>query len=75
MEKDEKSLEEKAKEFFKEQFGGDSNGFSPANIYNLYEKMPLINYFIENKYVHEDGETVKTFCYFPTINGKKWAGC
>jgi hypothetical protein len=74
MEKDEKLLEERAKEFFIEQFGGDFNGFSPADVDNLYEKMPMIDYFIKNKYVRENGETVKTFCYVPTIDGRKWAG-
>jgi hypothetical protein len=49
MEEDKKSLEEKAKEFFKSEIYPNFNGIHPVKIENFEEKLPLINYLSENK--------------------------
>jgi len=69
------SLEERAKKFFRLRILGEfeKKGFNPVDIENLSEYISEINYIIENKYVFEIGETVKSLRYAPTPYGKKWA--
>ena len=71
MEGKKESLEERAKEFFKLRI--DFKGFNPIGIDNLYEYISEINYLVERRYVREIGDTVKTFCYVSTVEGRKWA--
>jgi len=72
---DGETLEKRAKEFFISEILGkfEKKGFNPVDIENLSEYISEINYIIENKYVLEIGETVKSLRYVPTPYGKKWA--
>lgn len=74
MEEDKKSLEEKSKEFFKLEIYPNFNGVHPVKIKNFEEKLPLINYLYENKYLSQFGDTVESFRYIATNEGRKWAG-
>jgi hypothetical protein len=73
MKDNKESLEERAKEFFKSNADFNFGGLNPAEVDNLYEYLPEINYLVKNGYAKEVGDTVKTFRYASTVEGRKWA--
>jgi hypothetical protein len=73
MEDPNESLEERAKEFFKLNPSFNSEGFNPAKMNNLNEHTEEIYYLFLKGYIREVGDTVKTFRYVSTVDGRKWA--
>jgi hypothetical protein len=69
---DEKSLEEKAGEFFKSKIHLNFSGIHPIEIVNLDEYISSINYLVKKGYIMEKGDTVETFRYIATNEGLKW---
>lgn len=67
------SLEEKSKEFFKSKADFNYEGFNPAKMDNLNEHNKEIYYLFSKGYIREVGDTVATFRYVSTVDGRKWA--
>jgi hypothetical protein len=75
MEDKKESLEERAKRLLKSKITGNYKeiGYDPLDIENLKENVEVIDYLVEKRYIIERGDTVKSFVYIPTPDGRKWA--
>jgi hypothetical protein len=66
-------LEERAKKFLKSKTSLNYGGLYLVEIDNLNEHISEIDYLVEKRYIREIGDTIKTFHYASTVEGRRWA--